>query len=190
MRNALRKSIRFKSIFKSHSRIHDFHTEDETIINHEKTRLKTTQLRQALRSSASARRLVNVSQRERNREFDTKIAKKHYNNHRLDCLFDQSIAQSSIVVKSKICRRRTNDQTQTTKMNKDAHKKSMKRLFTRFEYQEENHREEKKAEIQKNFQNFYKSIDVFLTTRSMSAHQKSSAQENLKNVKFNAARCN
>jgi hypothetical protein len=64
----------------------------------------------------------------------------------------------------------------------------MKRLFTRFEYQEENHREEKEIEIQKNFRNFYESIDVFLTIRSLSAHQKSSTQENLKNVKFNAAR--
>jgi hypothetical protein len=190
MRNALRKSIRFKSIFKSHSRIHDFHVEDETNINHEKTRLKTTRLRQALRSSASTRRFVNVSQRERNKKFDTRTAKKHYNNHRLDCFFDQSIAQSSIVLKSEMCRRRTNDQTQTTKMNKDAHKESMKKLFTRFEYQEENHREKKETEIQKNFRNFYRSIDVFLTIRSMSAHQKSSAQENLKNVKFNATRCN
>jgi hypothetical protein len=42
--------------------------------------------------------------------------------------------------------RRTNDQTQETRMNRDAHRKSMKRLFTRFEQQEENHREEKKAE--------------------------------------------
>jgi hypothetical protein len=92
MRNALRKSIRFKSILKSHFRIHDFHAKDETIINHEKTRLKTTQLRQALRSSAFTRRLVCVSQREENKEFDTKIAKKHYNNHRLDCSFDQNIA--------------------------------------------------------------------------------------------------
>jgi hypothetical protein len=66
----------------------------------------------------------------------------------------------------------------------------MKRLSTRFEYQEENHREEKEAEIQKNFRNSYRSVDVSLTTRSMSAHQKSSAQENLKDVKFNAARCN
>jgi hypothetical protein len=190
MRNALRKSIRFKSIFRSHSRIHDFHVEDETNINHEKTRLKTIRLRQALRSSASTRRFVSVSQRERNRKFDTKIAEKHYNNHRLDCSFDQNIAQNSIVLKSKMCRRRTNDQTQATRMNKDAHRKSMKRLSTRFEYQEENHREEKKTEIQKNFRNLYRSIDVSLTTRSMSAHQKSSAQENLKNVKFNAARCN
>jgi hypothetical protein len=74
-------------------------------------------------------------------------------------------------------------------MNKNAHKKSMKRLFTRFEYKEENHDEEKKAEIQKNLRNFYKSIDVFLTIRSLSAHQKSSTQKNLKNVKFNAAKC-
>jgi hypothetical protein len=190
MRNALRKSIRFKSIFRSHSRIHDFHAEDETNINHEKTRLKTIQLRQALRSFAFIRRLVNVSQRKRNKELDTRIAKKHYNNHRFDCFFDQSIAQSSIVLKSEVCRRRTNDQTQATRMNKNAHRKSMKRLFTRFEYQKENHREEKKAEIQKNFRNFYRSVDVSLTTRSMSAHQKSSIQESLKNVKFNAARCN
>jgi predicted secreted protein len=74
-------------------------------------------------------------------------------------------------------------------MNKDAHKKSMKRLFTCFEYQKENHREKKKAKIQKNFRNFYKSIDVSLTICSLSAHQKSSAQKNLKNVKFNAAKC-
>jgi sRNA-binding protein len=190
MRNALRKSIRFKSIFRSHSRIHDFHAEDETDINHEKARLKTTRLRQALRSFASTRRFVNVSQRERNREFDTRTAEKHYNNHRFDCSFDQNIAQNSVVLKSEVCRRRTNDQTQATRMNRDAHKESMKRLSTRFEYQEENHREEKKAEIQKNFRNFYRSIDVSLTTRSMSAHQKSSAQENLKDVKFNTAKCN
>jgi hypothetical protein len=189
MRNALRKSIRFKSILRSHFRIHDFHAEDETNINHEKTRLKTIRLRQVLRSSAFIRCLVSVSQRERNKEFDTRIAEKHYNNHRLDCFFDQSIAQSSVVLKSEMCKRRTNDQTQTTKMNRDAHKESMKRLSTRFEYQEENHREEKEAEIQKNFRNFYRSIDVSLTIRSMSAHQKSSAQENFKNVKFNAARC-
>jgi glutamine synthetase adenylyltransferase len=142
-----------------------------------------------LRSFAFIRRFVNVSQREENRKFDTKIAKKHYNNHRLDCSFDQSIAQSSIVLKSEVCRRRINDQTQTTRMNKDALRESMKKLFTRFEYQEENHREEKKAEIQKNFRNFYRSVDVSLTIRSLSAHQKSSVQENLKNVKFNAARC-
>jgi hypothetical protein len=190
MRNALRKSIRFKSILRSHSRIHDFHAEDETNINHEKARLKTIRLRQALRSSASSRRFVSVSQRERNREFDTRTAKKHYNNHRLDCFFDQSIAQSSIVLKSEVCRRRTDDQTQTTRMNKNAHRESMKRLFTRFEYQEENHREEKEAEIQKNFRNSYRAIDISLTTRSMNAHQKSSTQENLKNVKFNAAKCN
>jgi hypothetical protein len=188
MRNALRKSIRFKSIFRSHSRIHDFHAEDETNINHEKARLKTTRLRQALRSSASTRRLVSVSQREENRKSDTKIAKKHYNNHLFDCFFDQSIFQSSVVLKSEVCKRRTNDQTQATRMNKDAHKESMKRLFTRFEYQEENHREKKKAEIQKNFRNSYESVDVFLTIRSLSAHQKSSTQENLKDVKFNAAR--
>jgi hypothetical protein len=189
MRNALRKSIRFKSILRSHSRIHDFHVEDETNINHEKARLKTTRLRQILRSSAFNRHFVSVSQRERNKEFDTKTAEKHYNDHRFDCFFDQNIAQNSIVLKSKVCKRRTDDQTQTTRMNKDAHKKSMKRLFTRFEYQEENHREEKKVEIQKNFRNFYKSIDVFLTIRSMSAHQKSSTQENFKNVKFNATKC-
>jgi hypothetical protein len=190
MRNALRKSIRFKSIFRSHSRIHDFHAENETNINHEKARLKTTRLRQALRSFAFIRRFVSVSQRERNRESDTRIAKKHYNNHRFDCSFDQSIAQNSIVLKSKVCERRTDDQTQATRMNKNAHRESMKRLFTRFEHQEENHREEKKTEIQKNFRNSYRSVDVSLTTRSMSAHQKSSAQENFKNVKFNAARCN
>jgi vacuolar-type H+-ATPase subunit E/Vma4 len=85
--------------------------------------------------------------------------------------------------------RRTDNQTQATKMNRDAHKESMKRLFTRFEYQEENHREEKKAEIQKNFRNFYRSVDDSLTTRSLSVHQKSSIQENLKNFEFNAARC-
>jgi hypothetical protein len=83
-------------------------------------------------------------QREKNKEFNTKIAEKHYNNHRFDCFFDQSIIQNSIVLKSKMCKRRINDQTQTTRMNKNAHKKSMKRLFTRFEYQEENHREKKK----------------------------------------------
>jgi ABC-type anion transport system duplicated permease subunit len=143
-----------------------------------------------LRSFVFIRRLVSVSQRERNKEFDTRIAEKHYNNHRLDCSFDQNIAQNLIVLKSKVCRRRTNDQTQATRMNKDAHRKSMKRLSTRFEYQEENHREEKKTEIQKNFRNFYKSVDVSLTTRSMNAHQKSSIQENFKNVKFNAAKCN
>jgi hypothetical protein len=190
MRNALRKSIRFKSVLRSHFRIHDFHAEDETDINHEKARLKTTRLRQALRSSASIRRFVSVSQRERNRESDTRTAEKHYNNHRLDCSFDQSIVQSSVVLKSEVCRRRTDDQTQATRMNRDAHRESMKRLSTRFEYQEENHREEKEAEIQKNFRNSYKSVDVSLTTRSMSAHQKSSAQENLKDVKFNATRCN
>jgi hypothetical protein len=190
MRNALRKSIRFKLIFRSHFRIHDFHAEDETNINHEKARLKTTRLRQVLRSFAVIRRFVSVSQRERNREFDTKTAEKHYNNHRLDCFSDQSIAQSSIVLKSEMCRRRTNDQTQATRMNRNAHRESMKRLSTRFEYQEENHREEKEAEIQKNFRNFYKSVDVSLTIRSMSAHQKSSVQENFKDVKFNATRCN
>jgi hypothetical protein len=103
MRNALRKSIRFKSILKSHSRIHDFHAEDETDINHEKARLKTIRLRQTLRSFAFTRRLVSVSQREENRQFDTKIAEKHYNNHLLDCLFDQNIFQSSIVLKSEVC---------------------------------------------------------------------------------------
>jgi ABC-type anion transport system duplicated permease subunit len=142
-----------------------------------------------LRSFVFIRRFVNVSQCEENKEFDTKIAEKHYNNHRLDYFFNQNIAQNSIVLKSKVCRRRINDQTQTTRKNKNAHKKSMKKLFTRFEYQEENHREEKKAEIQKNFRNFYKSIDVSLTIRSLNAHQKSSVQKNLKNVKFNAARC-
>jgi transcription initiation factor IIF auxiliary subunit len=134
MRNALRKSIRFKSIFKSHFRIHDFHVENETDINHEKTRLKTTRLRQALRSSAFTRRFVSVSQRERNRESDTRTAEKHYNNHRFDCLFDQSIVQNSVVLKSEMCERRTNDQTQATRMNRDAYKESMKRLFTRFEH--------------------------------------------------------
>jgi hypothetical protein len=189
MRNALRKSIRFKSILRSHSCIHDFYVENETNIDHEKTRLKTTRLRQALRSFAFIRRFVSVSQREENREFDTKITKKHHNNHRHDCLFDQSIVQNSIVLKSKMCRRRTNDQTQATRMNKDAHRESMKRLFTRFEYQEENYCEEKEIEIQKNVRIFYKSVDIFLTTRSLSARQKSSTQENFKNVKFNAARC-
>jgi ribosome recycling factor len=67
-------------------------------------------------------------------------------------------------------KRRTNNQTQATRMNRDAHKESMKRLFTRFECQEENHREEKEAEIQKKFRNCYKSIDDSLTIRSMSAH--------------------
>jgi hypothetical protein len=189
MRNALRKSIRFKLIFRLHFRIHDFHAENETNINHAKTRLKTIRLRQILRSFVFIRRFVNVSQREENKKFNTKIAKKHYNNHRLDCSFDQSIAQNSIVLKSKVCRNRINNQTQTTRMNKNAHKKSMKRLFTRFEYQEKNHREKKKIEIQKNFRNFYKSIDVFLTIHLLSAHQKSSAQKNLKDVKFNATRC-
>jgi uncharacterized protein YaaR (DUF327 family) len=85
--------------------------------------------------------------------------------------------------------RHTNNQTQTTKMNKNAHKKSMKKLFTHFECQKENHREEKKTEIQKNFRNFYKSIDDSLTIRSLSAYQKSSIQKNLKNVEFNAAKC-
>jgi hypothetical protein len=50
-----------------------------------------------------------------------------------------------------------------------------KKLFTRFECQEENHREEKEAEIQKKFRNFYKSVDESLTTRLLSAHQKLSA---------------
>jgi hypothetical protein len=91
LRDALRKSIRFKSIVRSHSRIHDFHAEDETNINHKKTRLKTIRLRQVLRSSAFIRRFVNVTQRERNKEFNTKIAKKHYNNHFLDRFFNQNI---------------------------------------------------------------------------------------------------
>ncbi len=150
MRNALRKSTRFKSIFKSQFRIHDLHVENETNINHKKARLKTIRLRQILRSFVFTRRFVNVSQHEENKEFDTRIAEKHYNNHLFDCFFDQSISQNSIVLKSKMCRRRTNDQTQTTKMNKNAHRKSMKKLFTRFEYQEENHRERKEIEIQKN----------------------------------------
>jgi hypothetical protein len=134
MRNALRKSIRFKSIFRSHSRIHDFHAENEININHEKARLKTIRLRQVLRSFAFIRRFVSVSQRERNKESDTRTAKKHYNNHRFDCFSDQNIVQNSVVLKSKVCKRRTDDQMQTTKMNKNAHKESMKRLFTRFEY--------------------------------------------------------
>jgi hypothetical protein len=134
MRNALRKSIRFKLIFRSYFRIHDFHAEDDTIINHEKACLKTIRLRQVLYSFAFTRRFVNVSQREENKEFDTKIAKKHYNNHRFDCFFNQSIVQNSIVLKSKMYKRCTNNQTQTTRMNKDAYRKSMKRLFTRFEY--------------------------------------------------------
>jgi hypothetical protein len=92
-------------------------------------------------------------------------------------------------LKSEVRERRTNDQTQTTRINRDAHKESMKKLSTRFKCQEENHREEKKVEIQKNFRNFYKSVDDFLTIRSLNAHQESSAQENLKNVEFNAARC-
>jgi hypothetical protein len=46
--------------------------------------------------------------------------------------------------------RSTNNQTQTTRMNKNAFKESMKRLFTCIECQEENHREEKEIEIQKN----------------------------------------
>jgi hypothetical protein len=91
MRNALRKSIRFKSIFKSYFYIHDFHVEDETNINHKKARLKMTRLRQVLRSFASTRRFVSVTQRERNKEFDIKIAKKHRNNHFLDCSSDQNI---------------------------------------------------------------------------------------------------
>jgi hypothetical protein len=91
MRNALRKSIRFKSIFRSYFCIHDFHVEDETNINHKKTRLKTIRLRQVLRSFAFIRRFVSVKQRERNKEFDTKIAEKHHNNHFFDCFFDQSI---------------------------------------------------------------------------------------------------
>jgi hypothetical protein len=57
-------------------------------------------------------------------------------------------------LKSEMCRRRTNNQTQTTRMNRNAHKWSMKRLFTRFEYQEENHREEKKLKFKKNFEIF------------------------------------
>ncbi len=74
-------------------------------------------------------------------------------------------------------------------MNKNVYRKSMKRLFTCFEYQEKNHREKKKAKIQKNFRNFYKSIDDFLTIRSLSAHQKSSIQENFENIEFHAAKC-
>jgi hypothetical protein len=109
MRNALRKSIRFKLIFRSHFRIHDFFVENETNINHKKTRLKTTRLQQVLRSSVFTHRLVSVSQREKNKEFNIKIAKKHYNNHCFDYFFDQKIVQNSIVLKSKMCRRRTND---------------------------------------------------------------------------------
>jgi hypothetical protein len=92
-------------------------------------------------------------------------------------------------LKSEVRERRTNDQTQTTRMNKDAHKESMKKLFTRFECQKENHDEEKKFEVQKNFRNSYKSIDDSLTIRSLSAHQQSSTQENLKDVEFNATKC-
>jgi hypothetical protein len=91
MRNALRKSIRFKSIFKSYSRIHDFYAEDKTNIKHKKTRLKMTRLRQALRSSAIIRRFVNVTLREQIKEFDTRIAEKHHNNYFLDCFSDQNI---------------------------------------------------------------------------------------------------
>jgi ribosomal protein L4 len=94
MRNALRKSIRFKLIFRSHFRIHDFYAENETNINHEKTRLKTIRLRQALRSFAFTRRFLSVLRREKNRKFNIKIAEKSYNNHRLDCFFDQSIVQT------------------------------------------------------------------------------------------------
>jgi hypothetical protein len=65
----------------------------------------------------------------------------------------------------------------------------MKKLFTCIEYQEENHREKKEVEIQKNLWNFYKSIDDFLTIRSLSAYHKSLTQENLKNVEFNAMKC-
>jgi hypothetical protein len=88
MRNALRKLIQFKSIFKSYFCIHDLYAENETNINHKKARLKTTRLRQVLRSFAFIRRFVSVPQRERNKEFDTRIAKKHHNNHLFDCFFD------------------------------------------------------------------------------------------------------
>jgi hypothetical protein len=161
MRNALQKSIRFKSIFKSYFHIHDFYVKDETNINHKKTRLKTTRLRQALRSFAFTRRFVNVTQRERNRKFETKIAKKLHNNHRFDCFFDQNIVQNSILLKSKMRKRRTNDQTQTTKINRNAYRESMKRLFTRFEYQEENHREKTKLKFKKTFEIFTNQSTIF-----------------------------
>ncbi len=64
MRNALRKSIRFKLILRSYFRIHDFHAESETNISHKKARLKTTRLRQVLRSFVFIRRFVNVTLRE------------------------------------------------------------------------------------------------------------------------------
>ncbi len=91
MRNALRKLIRFKSIFKSYSYIHDFHVEDETNINHKKTRLKKIRLRQVLCSFVFIRRFINVTQYERNKEFNTSIAEKHHNNHFFDYSFDQRI---------------------------------------------------------------------------------------------------
>ncbi len=87
MRNALRKSIRFKSIFKLYFRIHDFYAENKTNINHKKTRLKTIRLRQSLHSFTFICNFVYVTQRTRNKKFNIKIAEIHYNNHRFDYFF-------------------------------------------------------------------------------------------------------
>jgi hypothetical protein len=46
-------------------------------------------------------------------------------------------------------KRRINDQTQTTRINENAFKKSMKKLFTRIKCQEVNHREKKKRKFKK-----------------------------------------
>jgi hypothetical protein len=57
--------------------------------------------------------------------------------------------------------RRTDDQTQATKMNKDAHKESMKKLFTRFEYQKENCAKKKKLKFRKTFEIFTNQSTIF-----------------------------
>jgi hypothetical protein len=71
-----------------------------------------------LRSFVFIRRFINVSQREENKEFNIKIAKKHYNNHRFDYFFDQNIIQNSILLKLKMCKRNNeNEQKYTQKID-------------------------------------------------------------------------
>ncbi len=90
LRNLLWELIRFKLVLELYFRFHDFYAESEININHKKTRLKTSRLRQILNLFVITRRSFNVMLCERTWKFDTRIEKKYHNNYFFDCFFDQS----------------------------------------------------------------------------------------------------
>ncbi len=68
--------------------------------------------------------------------------------------FDQELVENKILLKSKVRRCRDDDETLSSRMNNDSHRKQLKDLFARDECQEKDDCQKKKLKFKKNVQIF------------------------------------